>query len=101
MSRQETIDKIQKFFKSISPQVDGVIISRYTGMEAGITTYNFDILTIDGFYSGYWTETKPGLGDSEIVRNIIESEDCEFWEDMSDAEIETQLRLLQSVVQEN
>lgn len=93
-NHKETLNHIQKLFASLPSDVEGIIIDSYEGMEVGIRTYNYDVITRDGFYSGYWTETEPDLSGSEIISSIIESEDCEYWEDMDDADLVERLEAL-------
>ncbi|MBT6011671.1 MAG: hypothetical protein HOG80_09835 [Candidatus Marinimicrobia bacterium] len=92
--REETLKHIQKLFASLPSEADGIIIDSYEGMEVGIRTYNYDVITRDGFYSGYWTESEPELSESEIISSITASEDCEYWEDMEKADFEERLEAL-------
>ena len=91
---KETLNRIQKMFASRPPYEKGVIIDSYEGIEVGIRTYNYDVITRDGFYSGYWTESEPELSESEIISSITASEDCEYWEDMEKADFEERLEAL-------
>ena len=95
---KETLNRIQKMFASIPPDEKGVIIDSYEGIEVGIRTYNYDVITKDGFYSGYWTESEPGISDPEIISSIVESEDCEYWVDMDDADLEERFEALKKTV---
>ena len=94
--REETLKHIQKLFASLPSEADGIIIDSYEGMEVGIRTYNYDVITRDGFYSGYWTESEPELSEFEIISSIIESEDCDYWGDMDDADFAERFKALKS-----
>ena len=96
---KETLNRIQKMFASRPPYEKGVIIDSYEGIEVGIRTYNYDVITKDGFYSGYWTDSEPELSESEIISSIIEDEDCEYWDDMDDADLEERLEALKSGIE--
>ena len=96
---KETLNCIQKMFASRPPDEKGVIIDSYEGIEVGIRTYNYDVITKDGFYSGYWTDSEPELSESEIISSIIEDEDCEYWEDMDDADLEERLEALKNGIE--
>lgn len=96
---KETLNRIQKMFALIPPEEKGVIIDSYEGIEVGIRTYNYDVITKDGFYSGYWTDSEPELSESEIISSIIEDEDCEYWEDMDDADLEERLEALKNGIE--
>ena len=96
---KETLNRIQKMFASRPPYEKGVIIDSYEGIEVGIRTYNYDVITKDGFYSGYWTDSEPELSESEIISSIIEDEDCEYWEDMDDADLEERLEALKNGIE--
>ena len=97
--REETLKHIQKLFASLPSEADGIIIDSYEGMEVGIRTYNYDVITRDGFYSGYWTDSEPELSESEIISSIIEDEDCEYWDDMDDADLEERLEALKNGIE--
>lgn len=92
--REEPLKHIQKLFASLPSEADGIIIDSYEGMEVGIRTYNYDVITRDGFYSGYWTESEPELSEFEIISSIIESEDCDYWGDMDDTDFAERLEAL-------
>ena len=96
---KETLNRIQKMFASRPPYEKGVIIDSYEGIEVGIRTYNYDVITRDGFYSGYWTDSEPELSESEIISSIIEDEDCEYWDDMDDADLEERLEALKNGIE--
>jgi hypothetical protein len=96
---KETLNRIQKMFASRPPYEKGVIIDSYEGIEVGIRTYNYDVITKDGFYSGYWTDSEPELSESEIISSIIEDEDCEYWDDMDDADLEERLEALKNGIE--
>ena len=96
---KETLNRIQKMFASRPPYEKGVIIDSYEGIEVGIRTYNYDVITKDVFYSGYWTDSEPELSESEIISSIIEDEDCEYWDDMDDADLEERLEALKNGIE--
>lgn len=96
MNRAELIKKIKREIRLTLSEARGVIINSFEGQEVGIDTYHYDILTEEGFYSGFWTEKAPQLTEDEIICNITDSEECEYWEDMEAEDLRERLQMLLS-----
>jgi len=84
---QTIIDEIRKLYREKIGRRKGVIMRSYEGMEVGIRTYNFDVLSKDGLYFGYWTDQKPKYSDRTIISRIVDSEDCQEWDALDDDQL--------------
>jgi len=85
--RKGTIDEIRKLYRAKLGRRRGVVMRAYEDTEVGIRTYNFDVLTQDGVFSGYWTDPEPEFAERTIVSRIIATEDCQEWDTLDDDEL--------------
>ena len=74
----------------------GLLMRSYEGMEVGIRTYNFDVISKAGFRSGYWTDPEPKFAERTIVSRIVDNEECQEWDTLDDRTLSECLRFLQN-----
>ena len=88
------VEEIRRLCKSTIGRKKGLLMNSYESMEVGIRMYNYDVLSRDGFYSGYWTDQEPKISDGTIVSRIVASEDCQEWESLDDNQLNACLQFL-------
>ena len=92
--RKKLIAELQSLYRTKLGRKKGVVMRSYTTQEVGIWLYNYDVITRDGMYSGYWTDPKQRLADKTIVSRIVDSEDLQEWEDLDDGQLAKCLEFL-------
>ena len=92
--RDKTIEEIRKLCRVKIGRKKGLLMRSYEGMEVGIQTYNYDVLSSEGYFSGYWTGQRPKLADKTIVNRIVDTEDCQECDTFENKELQEFLRFL-------
>jgi hypothetical protein len=96
MSEQERlIGRIRSLCRVKIGRKKGLLMRSWDGMDVGIRTYNFDVISKSGFFSGYWTGPRPKLAERTIVSRIVDNEECQEWDTLDDQELRRCLRFLE------
>jgi hypothetical protein len=94
--RERMLEKIHNLCRVKIGRKKGLLMRSYEGMEVGIRTYNFDVISKAGFRSGYWTDSEPKFAERTIVSRIVENEECQEWDTLDDQTLSECLRFLQN-----
>jgi hypothetical protein len=94
--RERMIEGIRNLCRLKIGRKKGLLMRSYEGMEAGIRTYNFDVISRAGYFSGYWTDQRPQLAERTIVSRIVDNEECQEWDTLDDQTLRECLRFLRN-----
>ncbi len=96
--REDLIRDVRCSYKAKAGRKKGLIFRSYDGMEVGIRTFNYDVISSKGLFSGYWTDPRPTWSERTIISRILASKDCQEWDTLDEKELIAVCRFLQEVI---